>query len=112
MELKIKKGEVYHVELPMDIVPGLKKLPKEDYESYLLWTFKNNELPGCALVDVDSFFGFEIGSKLYFVDGWTVKSDEEPKDVIQRYFKEALEVLTKKGILENAIKEHRKELEE
>ena len=63
MELKIKKGEAYHVELPMDIVPGLKGLPKEDYESYLLWTFKNNGLPGCGLVDVDCYFGFEIGAK-------------------------------------------------
>ncbi len=110
MELKIGKGELYHVELPMDIVPGLKKLPKEDYESYLSWNFKSNGLPN--LIDVDCYFGFEIGGKLHFVDGWTVKSDEEPKDVIQGYFKEALEVLTKKGILENAIKEHRKELEE
>ena len=46
------------------------------------------------------------------MDGWTIKSDEEPKEVIQCYLKEALEVLTQKGILEKAIEEHKKELEE
>lgn len=108
MELKIEKGELYHVELPMDIVTGLKGLPKEDYECYLSWHFKSNGLPN--LIDVDCYFGFEIGSKLHFLDGWTTSVGEEPKEVIQRYLKEALEVLTQKGILEKAIEDHQKEL--
>ena len=109
LEIKIKKGELYHVELSMDTVPGFKELPKEDYEGYLLWTFKNNGLPN--LIDVECYFGFEIGFKLHFLDGWTINIKEEPKAIIQRYLNEALEVLTKKGILDKAIEEHKKELQ-
>lgn len=110
MELNIKRGEVYHVEMPTDSLLELKELDKEDFAAYISWHFMPSGLPG--LNDANAFFGFEIGSKMYFLDGWTIKGSEAYVDVIQHYMTDAVEVLRRRGVLANAIEEHRKELEE
>ena len=110
MELNMKSGEVNHVEIPTDSLSELKEFDKEDFAAYISWHFLPSGLPG--LNDANAYFGFEIGSKMYFLDGWTVRDSEDSADVIQRYMTDAVEVLRQRGVLAAAIEEHRKELEE
>ena len=111
MELELKNGKVYRVEMPTSALPELSGFDSEDFASYIMWIFLPSGIPG--INDVTAMFGFDINCKQnFFIDEWTARENEDPQTVIERYINAAVEVLRLRGILQEAIIEHQKELAE
>lgn len=108
MELVYKIGELYHVALNKELIPEIDDCDEEDFAAYISFEFMES-LPG--FVDMDCYFGFELSSRKYYIDGWSMKDSDDRVEAIQHYLKEALVTLRKRNVLDVAISDHAIELE-